>query len=231
MDIKNLLLLLADLWMIFAGFTYGSKFIRNFRNYLLGLEWIIVATSGTNFFFFALLGAHRTSPMYHIALFFDAFSRAAGITLILILGLMKVTHRYKPSLPTDIAVFALATVAGLYLSIFADRIGVAGATFYVVVNVITSVFLLYFVRRLWNIDERGQAIGVVLATAAAFVIAATYDFYHIPGDDENHTFFYIGALATWGFQMMMYYYAYRALHRHNERTESDQPVVSRGLSR
>ncbi|MGW4534565.1 transporter [Nocardia sp. NPDC004340] len=213
MDIKNSLLLLADLWMVAAGFTFGWKFIRNYQNYLLGLEWVIVATSGTNFFVFALTGAHRTSPMYHIALFFDAFSRSVGITLILVLGLMRVTHRYKPSLPTDVGVFALATVAGLYLSIFADRLGIAGATFYVVVNVATSVFLLYFARRLWDIGEQGQAIGVIAATAAGFLIAAICDFYHLPGDDENHTLFYIGALATWGFQMTMYYYAYRALHR------------------
>ncbi|WP_433593854.1 transporter [Nocardia sp. CA-145437] len=231
MQLKDALLLLADLWMVFAGFTYGWKFIRDYGNYLLGLEWIIVATSGTNFFVFALTGAHRSSPMYHIALFFDAFSRSVGITLILVLGLMRVTHRYKPSLPTDIGVFALATVAGLFLSIFADRVGIAEAVFYIAVNVVTSVFLLSFARRLWNIDARGEAVRVVIATAAGFVIAATYDLYHIPGDDENHTLFYIAALATWGFQMMTYFYAYRAMRRHNERTECDRSVVGAGPAR
>ena len=35
---KDLLFMLADLWMIFAGFFYGWKFIRRYNNYLLGLE-------------------------------------------------------------------------------------------------------------------------------------------------------------------------------------------------
>lgn len=49
MDLKTALFALADIFMIFAGLTYGWKFIRDYKNYLLGLEWIIVGSSGTNF--------------------------------------------------------------------------------------------------------------------------------------------------------------------------------------
>lgn len=216
---KDLLFLLADLWMIFAGFFYGWKFIRRYGNYLLGLEFIVVATSGTNFLIWSLDGGAEDSVLYTIAYFFDAFSRSVGITLILIMGLMRVTHRYKPSVTVDVGAFGLAIVAGLYLQQFrAPTLYVGPATFYIVVNLLTTIFLAYFSWRLWRIGAKGMATLAGLATAAATVIAITYDFFHIPGDDAHHTLFYIAALTTWGFQMFAYFYAYRALHNHNVAT-------------
>jgi hypothetical protein len=209
------LLLLADVWMAYAGYVYGWKFIRNYRNYLLGIEWIIIAVSGTNVILLGLTGNNHASPSYHLMLFFDAFSRSFGITLILVLGLMKVTHRYKPSIATEIAVFALATVAGLYLATYAQPINVPWAVFYVVMTALTSLFLAYFAWRLWNIDERGHAIWVLIATAAGIIVAGMYDFYHIPGDDADHTIFYIIALTTWALMLTVYFYAYRAMHNRN----------------
>ena len=230
MDVRGALFALADLLMIFAGFTYGWKFIRNHQNYLLGLEWIIVATSGVNFLIYGMLGLSQQSTSFHIAIFLDAFSRSVGITLILVLGLMAVTHGYKPSKAADIGVFAFGGVVGLGLTVYAlqtadpvtHHIGLAGAIFFVVVNVLTSIYLLYFAARLWNIGERGHAVRVALVTAMGAVIAATYDFYWVPGDDHNRTLFYIGALTTWGLQLTVYYYAYRAMHNHNERIVSEE---------
>ncbi|MFF3610006.1 transporter [Streptomyces sp. NPDC002463] len=221
MAFRDLLFLLADVWMIVVGFTFGWKFIRNFKNYLLGLEWIIVATSGSNFLVYALVGADEKSPMYTVAFFFDQFSRSVGITLILVMGLMQVTHRYKPSVGTDVGAFVFAAAVGLFLLFFSGRLGVGVAIFLIVVNVLTTMFLIYFARRLWSIDAKGMATGVILATAAGCAIAWTYDFVHIPGDDAAHTLFYIGALSTWGFQMFTYYFAYRALHRHNESVDAE----------
>ncbi|WOX21609.1 transporter [Streptomyces solicathayae] len=229
MELKDLLFLLADVWMIFAGFTFGIKFIRRYGNYLLGLEWIIVATSGSNFLVYAVVGADENSFMYTVAYFFDQFSRSVGITLILVMGLMRVTHRYKPSVGTDVGVFAFAAAVGLSLLLFGERLGVGVAVSLIVVNVLTTLFLIYFMRRLWAIGAKGWSVGTALATAAACVIAATYDFVHIPGDDAAHTLFYVGALSTWGFQLFTYYFAYRALHNHNESaaTEPDLGEQSR----
>ncbi|MEN4446137.1 transporter [Mycobacterium sp. SM3041] len=223
MDVIGALFVLADLLMIFAGFTYGWKFIRGHGNYLLGLEWIIVATSGVNFLLYAVLRLSQDSPSFHVAIFFDAFSRSVGITLILVLGLMAVTHGYQPSRAVDIGVFALAGAVGLGLTFYALRtaspvthhIGLAGAVFLVAVNVLTSLFLVYFAARLWRAGERKHALLVGAVTAMGAVIAATYDFYDVPGDDPNRTIFYTAALTTWGLQLIVYYYAYRALDKHN----------------
>lgn len=224
MSIKELLFAVADIWMVAVGFTYGIKFIRNYKNYLLGIEWIVVATSGTNFLIYGLIKAGHDSPMYTFAYFLDAFSRSVGITLILVLGLMKVTHRYKPSAAVDIGAFALAGIAGFVLSTYAEEIGMPGKIFYIVVNVLTTGFLIYFCKRLWEIGERRHAVWAGVATTCGFVIAATYDFVHIPGDDAEHTIFYIFALSTWGLQMFTYFRAYRAFDAYNKR--ADAPTVT-----
>ncbi len=222
MDLKTALYALADIFMIVAGFTYGFKFIRNYQNYLLGLEWIIVASSGTNFLVYGLVGANESSPMFHAAFFLDAFSRSIGITVILVLGLMKVTHGYKPSVAVDIGVFGLAIIGGLVMSLFAEDFGVAGAIFYVVMNALTTLFLFYFAWRLWRIGAQGNAMAVAAVTIAAAAIAGMYDFYRIPGDDQHHTIFYILALTTWAAQMTVYYYGYRALDNHTAQIPAEK---------
>ncbi len=229
---KDLLFMLADLWMIFAGFWFGWKFVRHYGNYLLGLEWMIVATSGTNFLLWAVLGGDEGSPLYTVAYFFDAFSRSVGITLILVLGLMRVTHRYKPSLGVDIGVFALGIAAGLYLMRFeSGQLHLGPAVSYVIVNLLTTVFLAYFTWRLWKIGATKLALWTGIATAAATVIAVTYDFFPIPGDDAHRTWFYTAALATWGTQLFVYYVAYRALDDHNVRTGVEPARRGAGAAR
>lgn len=222
---KELLFIVADLWMIVAGFVYGWKFIRSYDNYLLGLEWIVMATSGSNFLLWSLMGGDERSFMYVVAYFFDAFSRSVGMTLILVMGLMRVTHRYKPSMAVDMGVFALATAAGLYLQRFHGQFNLGSATFYVAVTVLTTLYLVYVVWRLWEIDARGEATGTALVTAASLAITVMYDFLPIPGDDAYRTTFYILALTTWGFMLYMYFRAYRVLHDHNAATRAEAPRV------
>ncbi|WP_431971505.1 transporter [Nocardia sp. bgisy134] len=220
------LLLIADLWMVYAGFVYGARFIRKYSNYLLGIEWIVVATSGSNVVLLGITGGDHSSPSYQLMLFFDAFSRSFGITLILVLGMLKVTHRFKPSLAVDIGAFALAILAGVYLSVFAQPITAPWAIFYIVMNALASLFMLYVAYRLWAVGERRHAVWVVIATAGAAVVAGTYDFIHIPGDDENHTIFYIIAITVWALEMTVFYYAYSALHNHSEHVDADRAKVA-----
>ncbi|TDT40066.1 hypothetical protein EV562_103438 [Streptomyces sp. BK208] len=217
---REALFLSADLWMIFVGYFYGWMFVRRYGNYLLGLECMVVATSGSNFLLWSLLGADSGSVLYDVAYFFDAFSRSIGITLILIMGLMKVTHRYKPGVGVDVGVFGAAGVAGLLLRQFhgADLhtggIAFWVAVFYVVVNLLTAVFLGYFAKRLWNAGAKRLAVWTGLVTAAGTTIALAYDFFPLPFDDASRTIFYTAALATWGTQGFVYFHAYRALHDH-----------------
>lgn len=210
MAIRDVLFAAADVWMIAVGLIYGVKFIRDHQNYLIGLEWIIMAVSGTNFLIYGMLNAGHDSPMFHIAYFLDAFSRSIGFTLILVLGLLAVTHRYKPSIAVEVGAFAAGAGLGFVLSEFAEQIGIAGKVFFLLAALATTMFLCYFTFRLWRLGERGHALWTGVATLLNVVVASIYDFWTIPGDDANHTLFYTLALFTWGLTMLVIYRAYAA---------------------
>lgn len=225
MEPKLIAFLLADVAMVTSGAVYGWKFLRK-QNLLLGFECWIVALSGTNFFFYALT---ESRFLYGISYFFDAFSRAFGFPVIALVGLMAVTHDYRPSKRTDVLWF-LGSFAGAavlmaaapeyrgVLGEYADAplvttIAAAKPWFYLLMWTGFSGFLAYLAWRLFRAGERLHGWGVIAALVGAQTIATLYDFFHIPGDDAEHTLFYIAALSTWAFSMLVSYYAYCALER------------------
>lgn len=236
-DIYVLAFLVGDLIMIAGGYWAGWKFIKQYRNYLLGIEWFIVATSGVNFLIWAFRfpqdkEAGEASLQYSLAFFLDAFSRSVGITLLLVVGFLAVTHRYKSSIVVDVAILALAVGAGLYLGQekFQDHVDDAGnhilytgpATIYLVVNLLTLVFMLYVVKRLWDIGAMKVAVATLLVSLAGTGIALGYDFFPFSASVDplqDRALFYALALTVWGLQLFTYLFAYRALHEHNERTD------------
>ena len=226
------LFIVADLWLIVVGFVFGWKFIRKYRNWFLGIECFVVGTSATNFLLWATLSGEQSSPMYSIAYFLDAFSRSFGFTLVLILGLMMVTHRYKPALWHEIGAFVLAAVGGLYLVGFHHDGVYSGvyAVFFLVTNLIASGFLFYFAARVWRAGAKGWAVATAAITLVAMVIAITYDFFPWPFDDANRTYFYAAALATWGTQGFIYYFGYRALHASNLAADAEAARVGAGVA-
>ncbi|MFF9853936.1 transporter [Streptomyces litmocidini] len=234
-DIYSLAFLVGDVIMIVAGYWAGWKFIKRYRNYLLGIEWFIIATSGVNFLVWALRfpedkEAGAASLQYSAAFFLDAFSRSVGVTLLLAVGFLAVTHRHKSSMAVDIAIFVLGIGAGLYLGQpkFQDHVDDSGhhilytgpATIYLVVNLLTLVFLVYVTKRLWDIGATKVAVATLLVSVASTGIALSYDFFPFPNSVdplENRPLFYSMALTVWGLQLFTYLFAYRALHEHNER--------------
>ncbi|MFE4078693.1 hypothetical protein [Paenarthrobacter sp. YIM B13468] len=225
------LFIVADVWLIFVGFVYGWKFIRNHHNYFLGIESLVVGTSATNFLLWSMLSGDPTNPMYTIAYFLDAFSRSFGFTLVLILGLMMVTHRYKPALWHEIGAFALAATGGAYLVTLhqGGKYDVGPATFFLVMNLIASVFLFYFAGRVWRAGARGWSVAVTLITLVAMMIAVTYDFFPWPFDDAYRSYFYTAALATWGTQGFVYFKGHKALYNHNAREDAAAAANTQGV--
>jgi hypothetical protein len=201
-----------------------------FRNHLLSLEWFVVAVSSTNFLAWSLLGGDESSPMYHLAYVLDAFSRSFGFTLLLVVGLLTVTHGYKPPLKVKLGVVLLTAVAAVVLGpihsdhLEHDTLHIGVAVFYVVTNLVTTVFLAYFTLQVWKAGAKAVAILTGLATAAGTYVAVTYDFFPFSFDDEYRAIFYTIALTVWGCQAITLFYAYRALHEHRvaERTVAVQ---------
>ncbi|CRZ17274.1 transporter [Mycolicibacterium neworleansense] len=231
---KDIAFLLADVWLIIVAFSCGWKFLRNYGNWLLGLECLVVGVSATNFLVGSLLGPEAGSVPFSVAFFLDAFSRSFGFTLVLVLGLMVVTHRYKPTLAVEVGAFGLAIVGGFVLGgLDHSTLHVDAATFYVVMNLLTTLFLAYFVTLLWAIGAKRLAGWAALVTAAGTAIAVTYDLFPLPFDDELRTIFFTAALTTWGAQGLVYYLAYRAMHAHTHthtHTIEDSVRLSRGSS-
>jgi hypothetical protein len=204
------LLLLADVCMLTAGCYYGVKFIRQ-HNLLLGLEWLVIGVSGTNVLFLAATGVAHASFSYHLMVFFDAFSRSFGMTLIIVLGMLAVTRGYRPSWVVEVGTVGAAIVVGLNRALDVRPVEPGWAIFYLVMNLAVALFMFAVAARLWRIGKRRDATGVFVATALGAFVAVIYDFVHIPGDDADHTLFYIMAMSVWALMLVTYYHGYHAL--------------------
>jgi hypothetical protein len=207
MDLKVIILCLATVLLLATSLVYGVKFLRK-KNYLLGLEWLVVTLSTTNLLIY-LLG--QVQLAYGISFFCDAFSRAFGIPVIATAGLMALTHRYVPSKTVDILFFA-GSIAGTAVLVSADFMAGPLPYFYLLMWTAFSFYLAYFAWRLMRAGENRHALGVIIALAAGQAIATIYDFYKIPGDEEQTIFFTL-ALTTWSYMLAELYYAYGALER------------------
>lgn len=208
MGLPFVLLIASDALLLLSSLIYGLKFLKK-GNYLLGLEWLVITVSTSNLMLF--LFTEKTF-LYNFSFFLDQFSRAVGIPVITTAGLLAVTHRYKPSVVADVVMFAAGIVVGLLFA-FTDFAKAIKPYLLVAAWGVFSVFLAYFAKRLWDAGQKLQAINVLAVLVSSQVIACIYDFYHIPGDDELHTIFYIFALAVWAYVCVGLYYAYGALER------------------
>ncbi|HHX6561898.1 hypothetical protein OLM81_16355 [Pseudomonas aeruginosa] len=207
METKDVLALLSCLLLIASGTTYGVKFLRK-RNYLLGFECLIVAFSATNFLIYLLT---ELKVPYSISFFLDAFSRGFGIPIVAVLGMMAVTHDYKPSGLKDALIFAV-TFAATFVLIKADFMAGPLPYFYVFMWGVYSLYLIYFIARLASLGERLHALGMAVAAVLGMAVACIYDFFPIPGDESKVVFLTI-ALASWAYMMAQMYYAYFAFER------------------
>lgn len=64
---KDLIFLAAAIWLAAVGYYFGWKFFRSYGNYLLGLEWLVVGVSASNFLIGSLLGAAAGGIPYGIS--------------------------------------------------------------------------------------------------------------------------------------------------------------------
>ncbi|OWJ90185.1 hypothetical protein [Metapseudomonas furukawaii] len=207
MQVIDILALVSCLLLALSGWVYGAKFIRR-KNYLLGLEWWVVGFSASNFLVFI---ATSSEFNYGISLFLDSFSRSFGMPIIATLGLMAVTHNYKPSLMKDLMLFA-AAFAGTCFVYLSDSFDEPRPYFYVIMWSGYSIYLSYFIVQLMRAGEGMHALATAVGAAVLLAVAITYDFFPIPGDD-THMIFMTWAFFTWSYSAIQMYYAYCALER------------------
>ncbi|MGN5765169.1 hypothetical protein ACNQO6_12570 [Acinetobacter calcoaceticus] len=207
MEIVDICGLIACIVLALSGWIYGAKFIKK-NNYLLGIEWWIVAISASNLVSYMLTGWNIN---YSITMFLDSFSRSFGMPIITTLGLMALTHNYKPSALKEVTLFA-AAFAGTSVIFFGDFFNDIRPYFYVVMWTIFAIYLTYFVFRLVRVGENMHAFATAITAVMSLAVAIVYDFFPIPGD-HNHMIFMTWALTTWSYAGIQLYYAYDALAR------------------
>lgn len=219
---RMILILLADLAMVGAGFYYGYKLLRGFRNFLLGLEWVVMAVSGVNVLVLAGLFAKpdgapdHESFSYHLMVFFDAFSRSFGMTVILVIGLMAVTHRYRPTWWVEALAILAGVAAGLNRALDVRPVEMSWSIFYLIMNLGAALFVfVYLVPKLWRAGDHTNAIWVAVGNALGAFVAIIYDFVTLPGEDSEHSVFYIVSLSIWALMIVTFSRGYLALERIN----------------
>ncbi|MFW2075865.1 hypothetical protein ACG9Y7_20920 [Acinetobacter gerneri] len=207
MEIINISGLVACIVLALCSWIYGAKFLKK-HNYLLGLEWCIVAFSATNFVSYMLTG---WDVNYSITMFLDSFSRSFGMPIIAVLGLMALTHNLKPSSLKEAILFA-AAFAGTFVVFTADFFNEVRPYFYVIMWTIFTIYLCYFILRLVQAGEKLHAIATMVTAVVSLAVAIVYDFFPIPGDD-TFMIFMTWAFITWTYAGVQLYYAYAALER------------------
>ena len=116
---------------------------------------------------------------------------------------------------------AAAVAVGLNRTLDVRPVELGWAIFYLVMNLAVALFMFTVAVRLWRNGARRHAVGVFVATALGAFVAVIYDFFPIPGDDADHTLFYILALSVWALMLVTYYHGYRALGERTRGASSD----------
>ncbi|MGB3697549.1 MAG: hypothetical protein WBA05_08960 [Gordonia sp. (in: high G+C Gram-positive bacteria)] len=217
------LVLTANLAMLAAGYVYGIRLLRRHHNFLLGFEWIVIAVSGTNVLLLAATGVSHDSLSYHVMVFLDAFTRSFGMTLIFVLGMMVVTHKYRVGWVAEVAAIGAGVVVGLNRTLDIRPVSLSWTAFYTVMNIGVAVFMLYVALRLLRIGETRHGVWVTISTLLGALIAVSYDFVRIPGDDADHTLFYSIAMAVWALMLVTYYHGYRVLEAAQRESSPSAP--------
>jgi hypothetical protein len=208
MNARTLSICVGAVALAATGFIYGVKFCKK-RNYLIGVEWFVLAISSSNFLVYEL---NQSQVNYLGVLYLDTFSRAFGIPIVTTAGLMVLTHRYKPTLLADVMYFVVPAAATLLL--LTKPMAAILPYFLLAMWTVFTLYLFYFASRLWKFGQRAHAVGVTLAALSNQAIASIYDFYKIPGDETNIVFnFYTIALFVWAYLTVQIYYSYCALER------------------
>jgi len=222
MDLRTVLIIVSCLVTFASLGFFGIKFLQK-KNYLLGIEWLILSASSGNF---AVYWITFSEAQYQIAVFFDAFSRLAGMTLITILGMMVVSHRFKPSTRFDVwtyAVSAVATVLALY--VFEGMMSHWLAYLYLGIWYVTALYLADFCRRLFSVGRVATGWHMVVATLTLTILHTAYDFYEIPGNETNVFLnFYVIAFLVWAYGYSAMYFGYIALEQDSEQVADARSV-------
>lgn len=210
-DPKTLILFAACVFFL-STLAFGAvKFFQK-GNLILGAEWALMAISLTNLTTWTFT---QWQWQYDFVLYLDAFSRVAGMNLLVVFGFLAVTHNYKSRVLEDFLIFlGIGTTAAILM--YVDFMEPIRPYIFFAVYFMFLPFLIMLTWKLFSMGERALGIHMAITTLLLTYIHSIADFYPIPGDATNLVYnFAFMALTFWAYGYLVIYFSYVALERHN----------------
>lgn len=210
-DPKTLFLFLSSLFFASTLYFGTFKFFQK-GNPILCAEWAVMAISMTNITIWIFT---QQQWQYDFSMYLDAFSRVAGMNLLVVFGFLAVTHKYKPSILADVFIlFGVGAIAAILMYI--DFMEPVRPFVFFAVHFMFLPFLMLLTWKLFSMGNRALGIHMIITTLLLTYIHSIADFYPIPGDATNVLYNYaFMAFTFWAYGYLVIYFAYVALERHS----------------
>ena len=210
-DPRTLFFFLSSVFFAATLYFGTFKFFQK-GNLILGAEWAVMAISMTNVTIWIFTALQW---QYDFMMYLDAFSRVAGMNLLVVFGFLAVTHNYKPSALAD--VFILSGVGAIAAFVmYVDYMDPVRPFVFFAVHYMFVSFLVLLTWKLFSMGNRALGVHMIIATLLLTYIHSIIDLYSIPGDATNvlYNFFFM-ANMVWAYGYLVIYFAYAALERHS----------------
>ena len=206
---KTLFLFLSSVFFVSTLYFGTFKFFQK-GNVILCAEWAVMAISMTNITIWIFT---QQQWQYDFSMYLDAFSRVAGMNLLVVFGFLAVTHKYKPSALADVFIlFGVGTIAAILM--YVDYLDSVRPFVFFAVHFMFVPFLIMLTWKLFSLGNRALGLHMIITTLLLTYIHSIADFYPIPGDATNVFYNYaFMAFTVWAYGYLVIYFAYVALER------------------
>jgi|GEM_PF-347793 len=213
-DPRTLFLFLSCVFFAATLYFGTFKFFQK-RNLILCAEWAVMAISVTNLSIWVFT---QQQWQFDFSMYLDAFSRVAGMNLLVVFGFLAVTHNYKPSVLTDVFILlAIGVIAAILM--YVDYMDPVRPFVFFAIYFMFLPFLMLLTWKLFAMGNRVLGVHMIITTLLFTYIHSIADFYPIPGDATNVLYNYgFMALTFWAYGYLVIYFAYVGLERHSVRS-------------
>ena len=205
--LRDLLLVIATIALaISMGIGMVTLFKR--KNLILGAEWMVMFVSSCNIIVWSQTG---NDWQWDLVWFLDAFSRVAGMNILLYLGFAQLTHNYRPSIRVDILLFVVIGILAacvMYVDVLIPaRHYIFSAAHFVFLPLL--VFLTYEMHRL---EKTLLMVFMGFSTVTMTISTVLIDFA-VPTNNDTNVLFNkdFVSLVSWAFGYLVISRVYVAM--------------------
>lgn len=213
---RELLLLFAVSTMVICMAIGVATFYAR-KNIMLCAEWLVMFCSGCNVVAWFFTG---NDWQWSLIWYLDAFSRIAGMNLLLYAGFATLTHNLRPTLLVD--GIALASIAVLTVAFMQnDILSPARHYAFSAAHFAFIPLLMFLIYEMWRINKPVLSLLMAVSTIMLTVSVVMLDFAAPAGNDTNlilnKDFI---SLMSWGFGYLIICRAYVAMDDHRSEKAS-----------